>query len=92
MKARSAVILVLVVLAAIIVIQNSQLAALSLFFWRIYAPQFILVVILFFLGFGVGWLAGRRGRREREAKSVPPSPPAMPPAHAARPSPPEAKS
>jgi uncharacterized integral membrane protein len=80
MKARTIVICVLVVLAAIIVIQNSQLAALRLFLWNIYAPQFILVVLVFIMGFAAGWLAGRRGRK----KTIPPPPPAMPPAQPAK--------
>ncbi len=94
MKARTIVILVLVVLAAVLVIQNSQLTPLRLFFWGIYAPQFILIGLVFFLGFGVGYLAGRRGRKERKASAVPPPPPGMPPAdpvQPGRPAPPAAK-
>ena len=91
MKAKTAVILVLVVLASIIVIQNSQLSALRPFFWNIYAPQFILVVIVFVMGFAAGYLAGRRGRKERAAKAVPPAPPAMPPAQPAKTPPAEIK-
>jgi uncharacterized SAM-binding protein YcdF (DUF218 family) len=84
MKTRTIVIWALVVLAAVLVIQNSQLSVLRMLFWHIYAPQFILVVILFFLGFSAGWLAGRRGRNERAPKAAPPAPPAMPPAQPAK--------
>jgi len=84
MKARTIVIWILVILAAVIVIQNSQLATLRLAFWNIYAPLFILVILVFFLGFGAGYLAGRRRRKIDSPKPAPP-PPAMPPAQPARP-------
>ncbi len=89
MKARTIVILILVVLAAVIVIQNSGPAIFHLFFWPIYASQIILVVLVFAMGLGIGYLLGFRGRRPRAQKSVPPPPAAMPPAQ--RPAPPSAK-
>jgi hypothetical protein len=92
MKPRTIVILVLIVLAAVLVIQNSQLSPLRFFFWGIYAPQFILVVFVFGLGLGAGYLLGRRDRKASPPRPAPPSPPAMPPAQPAHPAgPPAAK-
>jgi uncharacterized integral membrane protein len=77
MKARTIVLLILVVLAAVIIIQNSRMDTIRLLFWAVYGPKFILVVLVFFIGFAAGLLFGRRGRR----KTVkPPDPPAKPPA------------
>lgn len=83
MKTRTIVILVLVVLAAILIIQNSGPARLWLFFWPISSSLFILVILIFCMGFGAGYLSGRRGRKAPAVKSVPPAPPAMPPAQPA---------
>ena len=78
MKARTVVLLVLAALAAVVIIQNSQLGIIRLAFWNIYAPQFILVLIVLTLGFAAGYLAGRRGRKksERAHAAPPPAPPA----------------
>jgi uncharacterized integral membrane protein len=80
MKTRTIVILVLVVLAAILVIQNSGPAQLWLFFWSISSSLFILVILIFFMGFAIGYLSGRWGRKTK----TPPPAPVMPPAQPAK--------
>ena len=85
MKARTIVIWILVILAAILIIQNSGPAQLRLFFWPISSSLFILVILIFFIGFAVGYLAGRRSKKIDYPKTVPPPPLAMPPAQRATP-------
>ena len=53
------VILVLVGLLLVLVIQNTQIVSLNIFFWSIMTPQIILVPILFALGFLAGFLAAK---------------------------------
>jgi len=93
MKARTIVILILVVLAAVLVVQNSRTDILYIYFWTLSGSKFILVALTFLLGLGVGYLLGFRGRRTRAQKPVPPPPAAMPPAQRpAKPPAPEPKS
>jgi uncharacterized integral membrane protein len=37
---------------------------LRLFFWNVYAPLFVLVLTVFFLGAIVGFLMAKRGRKK----------------------------
>ncbi|MBP1750000.1 MAG: hypothetical protein H6Q52_2539 [Deltaproteobacteria bacterium] len=59
MKKKLIVILVLVGLLLILIIQNIQNISLNIFFWNIMMPQVILVLILFALGFVIGFLAAK---------------------------------
>jgi uncharacterized integral membrane protein len=77
MKSKSIALLVLALLAAVLVIQNSQLTELRLAFWPIYAPLFVLALIVLVIGFALGYLAGRRGRKKAERTQ---GTPAVPPA------------
>ncbi len=59
MKKKLIVISVLVGLLLILIIQNTQNVSLNIFFWNIMMPQIILVLILFALGFVIGFLAAK---------------------------------
>ena len=59
MKNKLIVILVLVGLLLILIIQNIQNISLNIFFWNIMMPQVILVLILFALGFVIGFLVAK---------------------------------
>jgi uncharacterized integral membrane protein len=84
MKTKTVVILVLVALVAILLLQNSGLTPLRLFFWNIYAPLFILVLVIFLLGALVGHLTAHRDRKKEtktgEEKPPHPAAPEAPPA------------
>lgn len=62
MKKKLIVILVLVGLLLILIIQNIQNISLNIFFWNIMMPQVILVLILFALGFVIGFLVAKMKR------------------------------
>lgn len=59
MKKKLIVILVLVGLLLVLIIQNTQNVSLNFFFWNIMMPQVILVLILFALGFVIGFLVAK---------------------------------
>jgi len=74
MKPKTVFVGVLIVLCAILLVQNSRMAALKFYFWTIYGPQFILVFLVFCFGFLVGFLVAKKGRKE-DKKIPPPIPP-----------------
>ncbi|MBI5585895.1 MAG: DUF1049 domain-containing protein [Deltaproteobacteria bacterium] len=59
MNKKLIVILVLVGLAMILILQNTQSVALNFFFWSLVLPLVILVLTVFVLGFIIGLLAAR---------------------------------
>jgi uncharacterized integral membrane protein len=59
MKKKFIVILVLIGLLLILIFQNTQNVSLNIFFWNIMMPQVILVLILFALGFVIGFLVAK---------------------------------
>lgn len=78
MRIKTVLIIVLIVLFAILLIQNSGMAALKFYVWNIYAPQFILVFLVFCFGFLVGFLVAKTGRKKDHKlppQSSPPTPP-----------------
>ncbi|MBL7082656.1 MAG: LapA family protein [Candidatus Aminicenantes bacterium] len=57
MKTKTIVILVLIVLAVVLVIQNSAMVELQIFFWKIIMSRIIFMVGLLAVGFALGFLA-----------------------------------
>ncbi len=56
----------LTILVLIFVVQNGLVtnsASVQVLFWTITMPNWLLLAIVFFLGWFVGWLFSRRGRR-----------------------------
>jgi len=78
MKAKTVLIAVLVVLLAVLVIQNSELMPFRLLFWSAYMPVFILVIGIFAVGFIVGYLAAKMDRRKAfKATTAPAAKPSL---------------
>ena len=70
MNKKLIVILVLVGLLLILIIQNTQNISLNIFFWNIIMPQVILVLIVFSLGFVIGFLLAKmKGSKQEDDKS-----------------------
>lgn len=63
MKPKTIVILVLIVLAIVIVLQNSQMVTLQLFFWKIMMSRIIFMVGLLVVGFALGFLVAKMTQR-----------------------------
>jgi uncharacterized integral membrane protein len=59
--------LVLVVLALILIIQNTQRVSLNFFFWSLVLPLVVLVLTIFALGFVIGFLVAKiKGPRDEK--------------------------
>jgi uncharacterized integral membrane protein len=88
MKTKTVVIFVLIALVGVLLLQNARLTELNIFFWPVYAPLFILLLAVFFLGAVVGSLAVRRDRKKDSKKGdEKPAPPVLPPPSPAKPHP-----
>jgi uncharacterized integral membrane protein len=59
MKPKTIIILVLIVLAVVIVIQNSEMVTLQVFFWKIMMSRIIFMVGLLVVGFALGFLVAK---------------------------------
>ena len=86
MKTKTVVILILVAIVAVLLLQNSGLTQLRLLFWNIYAPFFMIILVVFCLGTIVGYLAVHRDRKKDLKKGdEKPAPPVLPPPSPAKP-------
>lgn len=66
MKAKHIIILVIVALFLIILFQNTQEVTLRLFFWQQGMSLIILLAVLLFLGFIIGYVVAKiTGRRQK---------------------------
>ncbi len=63
MKPKAIVILVLVVLFLIILIQNTHVITLNLFFWKVSLSTIILILFVLLGGFIIGYLTSMLTRR-----------------------------
>lgn len=68
MKAKTIIILILIVLFLIILIQNTQVVSLQLFFWKISMSRIILICLLIFIGFIIGFLVAKVGRKHKKGQ------------------------
>ncbi|UCF85614.1 MAG: LapA family protein [Desulfobacteraceae bacterium] len=59
MKAKTIAPLVLIALFVIILIQNTQVVTLRLFFWKVGMSQIILIPLTMLIGFVVGYIVAR---------------------------------
>ena len=62
MKPKILIVVVLLVLLAVVLFQNTQEVIFRIFFWKISMSQVILVPLAVFLGFLFGYFVGRTGR------------------------------
>ena len=63
MKPKTIIILILVVLAVIVVLQNSEMVTLQLLFWKISMSRIIFISFLWLMGFILGFLVAKLVRR-----------------------------
>jgi uncharacterized integral membrane protein len=81
MKGKGVLIAVLVVLLAVLLLQNSGLVQVRLYFWSLYIPMFILVLGVFLVGLAVGFLLAKieKGKGMKHGLPLKPEPPASSP-------------
>jgi uncharacterized integral membrane protein len=71
MKPKFIVVLVLIALLLIILIQNTQVVTLRLFFWKVGMSQIILIPLAMVIGFVVGFIVSKvTGNQRRKNKTV----------------------
>lgn len=68
-KTKTIIILVLIALFVIILIQNTQVVTLRLFFWKLGMSQIILIPLIMAIGFVIGFIVSkvigqRKSKRE----------------------------
>jgi len=62
MSVKTVIILILLILLAVILIQNTKVVDVQLFFWKLSMSRIILIIIPLFIGFVVGLFVARRVR------------------------------
>lgn len=67
-------LIVLIALTVILLIQNTQVVTLKIFFWEIAMSQIILIPLVLLIGFAAGYLVARFTGKPRKQKE--PGPPA----------------
>ncbi|MFQ6069442.1 MAG: lipopolysaccharide assembly protein LapA domain-containing protein [Candidatus Aminicenantales bacterium] len=58
MKVKTIIILVLIVLCLIILFQNLRAVTFRIFFWKVEAPQIILITVTLIIGLVMGYILG----------------------------------
>ena len=64
-KPKTSVMLVVLTLFLVILIQNTSAVTLRLLFWRIEAPQIILIPITMLIGFVIGYAVAKQTGRDK---------------------------
>ncbi len=63
MKPKTIMILVLAALAFIMLIQNTQVVEVQIFFWKIAMSRIILISLMLIVGFGIGYLLPKEKKK-----------------------------
>lgn len=67
MKAKTIIILIIAALFLIILLQNTQVVTLRLYFWQLTMSRIILLVVTLLIGFVVGFIVAKvTGSRRKE--------------------------
>lgn len=66
MKAKWIVLLVVLVLALIILVQNTHVVAFRLLFWAVEMSLVVLVLLMLVIGFALGFLVAKLTGRKRK--------------------------
>lgn len=69
MKPKIALILSVTLIALVVLLQNTQVVAVRVLFWRVAMSQILLILLVLLVGFALGFGASRvYGRRRRRAR------------------------
>ena len=66
MKPKIILVLVLIIMAVIILIQNHQVVTYRIFFWRISMSQVILLPLALIIGFVIGYIVAKMGKGKKQ--------------------------
>lgn len=59
MKVKGIVIIILVILAVILIAQNTEVVPIQILFWRIFMSRIVLIILMLALGFGIGFILAK---------------------------------
>lgn len=59
MKVKTIIILVLVVLALILIVQNTEVVPIQILFWQLLMSRIILILLLLVIGFAIGFIVAK---------------------------------
>jgi uncharacterized integral membrane protein len=65
MNAKIVAILILILLAIILMFQNKEPVGVQLYFWSVYIPLVILMVIILLIGFAIGYVSASVKSRQK---------------------------
>ena len=71
MKVKSIIIIVLVIIALILIVQNTEVVPIWLLFWRIWMSRIILIILMLAIGFGIGFAVAKLGGRKKPKAEKP---------------------
>ncbi len=63
MKPKTIVLLVILALILIVFIQNTEVVAFPILFWKISMPRIIFLLVMTAVGFIIGYTVGRSGKK-----------------------------
>ena len=63
MKLKSIILIILSVLAFVIIIQNTQVVTVQLFFWQLFMSRIVLILVMMAIGVAIGYIIARVGRK-----------------------------
>ncbi|MBE0432345.1 LapA family protein [candidate division WOR-3 bacterium] len=71
MKAKTIVIMILVILTLVLIAQNTAVMPIQLLFWQITMSRIVLIVLMFAIGFALGFIIAKAtGRKQSPPKEV----------------------
>jgi putative membrane protein len=75
MQTKIIIALVLVVIALVIALQNTEIVPIRMLFWEFGMPRIVMILLSLLVGIVIGYIIAlsRRGRREYQKKGLPPS-------------------
>jgi uncharacterized integral membrane protein len=59
MKVKGIVIIILVILAVILIAQNTEVVPIQILFWPIFMSRIVLIILMLALGFGIGFILAK---------------------------------
>ena len=73
MKAKGIIIVIFVLIAIIIIAQNTEVMPIQLLFWRILMSRIVLIILMLALGFGIGFVLAKitTGKPSTSKKQIP---------------------
>ncbi len=65
MKVKGIIIVVLIILAVILIAQNTEVVPVQILFWQILMSRIVLIALMLVLGFGIGFILAKVTGKKR---------------------------